>query len=160
MIVAFERRSPESIPTLMFSVPTSSPARRWCEGAAPSLSYGRSGRRSPAVRPSCSRRSASSGSSASWWTTRTREIGIRIALGATRSRVLRGVLVDAVKLAAWGVAGGLGLAFLWAREISWSTFGGIEPVVYAGAIAIALGVAVAALCPRPAAPRPSSRSSQ
>ena len=79
--------------------------------------------------------------------TRTREIGIRIALGATRSRVLRGVLVDAVKLAAWGVAGGLGLAFLWAREISWSTVGGIELVVYAGAIAIALGVAAAAALP-------------
>ena len=80
-------------------------------------------------------------------TTRTREIGIRIALGATRSRVLRGVLVDAVKLAAWGVAGGLGLAFLWAREISWSTVGGIELVVYAGAVAIALGVAAAAALP-------------
>ena len=80
-------------------------------------------------------------------TTRTREIGIRIALGATRSRVLRGVLVDAVKLAMWGVAGGLGLAFLWAREISWSSFGGIEPVVYLVAVAIALGVTVLAGLP-------------
>ena len=72
-----------------------------------------------------------------------------------------GVLVDAVKLAMWGVAGGLGLAFLWAREISWSSFGGIEPVVYAcRRRRLRWGSPCLLVCPRPAGPLPSSRSSQ
>ncbi len=79
--------------------------------------------------------------------TRTREIGIRIALGASRARVLRDVLTDAVKLALWGVAGGLALALAWASEISWASLGGIEPLFYAAAVAIALGVALLAGLP-------------
>jgi predicted permease len=79
--------------------------------------------------------------------TRTREIGIRIALGAARSRVVAGVLKDATKLAAWGVAGGLALAFLWAREIAWTPLGLVETLTYTVAVAIALGVAVLAALP-------------
>ena len=89
----------------------------------------------------------SSGSSAIW----SRRGRGRSGFGSRSVRHARescaGVLVDAVKPPSWGVAGGLGLAFLWAREISWSTVGGIELVVYAGAIAIALGVAAAAALP-------------
>ena len=47
--------------------------------------------------------------------TRTREIGIRVALGASRGRVLRDVLVDALKLVVPGIALGLALAVLWVR---------------------------------------------
>ena len=79
--------------------------------------------------------------------TRTREIGIRIALGASRSRVLRDVLTDSVKLAVWGVAGGLALAFIWAREVSWTEVGGVETAIYALAALIALGVALIAGLP-------------
>ena len=42
-------------------------------------------------------------SAVSW---RTREFGIRFALGAQRSRILAGVLIDGVTIAAIGVAAG------------------------------------------------------
>ena len=79
--------------------------------------------------------------------TRTREIGIRIALGATRSRVLGSVLVDAVKVAAPGVVVGLLLAFVAANEIAWASQQGVRPLVYTAAVAVALGVAVVAGLP-------------
>lgn len=56
-------------------------------------------------------------------------------------------LLDAVKLAAWGVGGGLALAFLWERETSWSSVGGVESLAYIAAVAIAFGVAMLASIP-------------
>lgn len=63
---------------------------------------------------------------------RTREIGVRVALGASRARVLRGVLVDAMKLVVPGIGVGLLLAILWVRlaDPAWYPLGGVEPLVY------------------------------
>jgi len=85
--------------------------------------------------------------------TRTREIGVRVALGASRGRVLRDVLGDALKLVVPGIVGGLLLAVLWVRLVdpSWYPLGGIEPLVYS--ISATIAFAVAALAGIPSARR-------
>jgi predicted permease len=81
--------------------------------------------------------------------TRTREIGVRVALGASRMRVLRDVLVDALKLVVPGIGVGLLLAVLWVRvaDPSWYSYGVVEPLVYSLAAATAFGVAALAGIP-------------
>ena len=81
--------------------------------------------------------------------TRTREIGVRAALGASRLRVLGEVLADALKLVVPGIGVGLVLAVLWVRvaDPSWYPLGGVEPLVYSLAAATAFGVAVLAGIP-------------
>jgi ABC-type antimicrobial peptide transport system permease subunit len=82
-------------------------------------------------------------------TMRTREIGVRVALGASSTRVVRDVLGDALKLVVPGIAVGLLLAVLWVRLVdpAWYPLGGVEPLVYSVAAAIAFGVAVLAGIP-------------
>jgi ABC-type antimicrobial peptide transport system permease subunit len=81
--------------------------------------------------------------------TRTREIGIRVALGASRGRVVRGVLADALKLVVPGIALGLLLAILWVRltDPAFYPLGGVEPLVYGWAAATSFFVAVLAGIP-------------
>ena len=81
--------------------------------------------------------------------TRTREIGVRVALGASRMRVLRDVLGSALLLVVPGIGVGLILGVLWVRQIdpSWYPLGGVEPLVYAGAAAVAFLVAALAGIP-------------
>ena len=85
--------------------------------------------------------------------TRTREIGVRVALGASRGRVLRDVLADALKLVVPGIGVGLLLAVLWVRvaDPSWYPLGGVEPLVYS--LAAATAFLVAALAGVPSARR-------
>ena len=92
-----------------------------------------------------SRRRASKSSLA----TRTREIGVRVALGASRTRVLGDVLADALKLVVPGIAVGLLLAVAWVRlaDPAWYPLGGVEPLVYTAAAAISFCVAVLAGIP-------------
>ena len=81
--------------------------------------------------------------------TRTREIGVRVALGASRARVLGDVLGDALKLVVPGIGVGLVVAVLWVRvaDPSWYPLGGVEPLVYSLAAATAVVVAVLAGVP-------------
>jgi len=53
----------------------------------------------------------------------TREIGIRLALGAQRSQVVRRVLRQGLVLTAFGLVAGLGLALIAARFLANELFG-------------------------------------
>jgi ABC-type antimicrobial peptide transport system permease subunit len=79
--------------------------------------------------------------------TRTREIGIRIALGASRSKVLSGVLWDAVKLVAPGVIGGALLAIPLVNEVSVYSPGIAEPLAYIIGAGASVGIALLASLP-------------
>ncbi|HYE87893.1 MAG TPA: ABC transporter permease [Vicinamibacterales bacterium] len=87
--------------------------------------------------------------------TRTREIGVRLALGARPSRVMGLVLARAMRMVVLGVLIGLPLAWMSSRLISRLSFGvsAMDPVAIGAAIAIlaAGGVAASALPARRAA---------
>lgn len=77
---------------------------------------------------------------------RTREIGIRIALGADAGQVRRLVLRQGLVLAAAGVAIGIVLAGIGTRVLESLLFGvsGLDPATFAGACALFAAVALVA----------------
>jgi putative ABC transport system permease protein len=77
---------------------------------------------------------------------RTNEIGIRLALGATRSQVARLVLTRAVSLALTGIAVGLAGAFFTARFLKSVVFqiSTTDPVIYAAVPLLLIVIALAA----------------
>src|SRR6185436_3944147 len=89
--------------------------------------------------------------------TRTRELAVRMALGATRLSVFRLMLSDVVKLVIPGVVGGLFTAAILIRtmgnvmgtplSVGTTPLGFMEPVIYAAASAIAITVALLAGVP-------------
>jgi predicted permease len=86
---------------------------------------------------------------------RTREIGIRMALGAASRQVMRSVLADALALVGAGVAIGCVAALALVRFISSLLYGvsSTDPAVYAGTAGIL--IAVGALASYPPARRAS-----
>jgi ABC-type antimicrobial peptide transport system permease subunit len=81
---------------------------------------------------------------------RVKEIGVRLALGATRGMVLRRVLVEGLSLAALGAGAGLALAFAGSRLLSSLLFGIVpaDPVTFAAAPLVLAAVAcLASLVP-------------
>jgi putative ABC transport system permease protein len=79
--------------------------------------------------------------------TRTREIAVRVALGASRRRVLGMILFDVVKLVAPGVAVGLILTAALNRlnaENMGISLSNVEYMAYVGGAAVAILVAVLA----------------
>ncbi|HUR22114.1 MAG TPA: ABC transporter permease [Vicinamibacterales bacterium] len=79
--------------------------------------------------------------------TRTREIGVRIALGASRLRVLGMIMKDTVKLVVPGVLVGFLPAAWFIREDAYYSLGLTEPLVYASAAAITVGAALLSALP-------------
>lgn len=79
-------------------------------------------------------------------THRTQEIGIRMAIGAQRSDVLRLVLGEGTRLAAFGVVIGIVVSFAITRLLSSLLFGisATDPFTFAGVAVLLSLVALAA----------------
>jgi ABC-type antimicrobial peptide transport system permease subunit len=82
---------------------------------------------------------------------RTKEIGIRMALGARKQQVLRTVLGEGLSLVLVGIAGGLGVAVIVQRAVA-SLLYGVQPVdlLTLSVTGTVLLVAGAAACALPA----------
>ncbi len=78
---------------------------------------------------------------------RTREIGIRVAVGAQRSTIFVGVLRDGLKLALAGLVIGAGLAILAGRAMSSMLYGvsALDPLAFVAVSALLLAVSFGAL---------------
>jgi putative ABC transport system permease protein len=79
-------------------------------------------------------------------TQQTREIGIRMAMGAERSHVLRLIVGQGLKLAGAGLAVGVLVSLALTRQLSSLLFGvsAYDPLTYAGVILILVFVALLA----------------
>jgi putative ABC transport system permease protein len=77
---------------------------------------------------------------------RTREIGIRIALGARRADVLQMTMKQALKLVGAGIMIGLAAAFLLTRVLASLLFGisATDPITFIGISVVLLAVAILA----------------
>jgi ABC-type antimicrobial peptide transport system permease subunit len=79
-------------------------------------------------------------------TQRTREIGIRIALGATPSAVTSLVVSDGIRQLGWGLAFGIGIAVASTRTLATLLYGvtASDPLTFVSIIALVAGVAFVA----------------
>jgi putative ABC transport system permease protein len=89
------------------------------------------------------------GTAAYWVATRSRDLGIRIALGANRHAVLKLVLARGLRLALWGGAAGMLASLAATRTLAASLLFETSPrdpsVLFAAAAAL-VGVALVACC--------------
>jgi ABC-type antimicrobial peptide transport system permease subunit len=81
-------------------------------------------------------------------TDRTREIGVRSALGASRSNILALVLRQGMSLARLGIVIGLGIAMIVSRFLVTLLFGisQVDPITYSCVAILFLGVSASACC--------------
>jgi predicted permease len=75
----------------------------------------------------------------------TQEIGIRLAIGATRADISRMVLRDAVTLVVWGSASGLGIALLVMRPLAMFLVANLTPSDPLSLVTVVIVLAVTAL---------------
>jgi ABC-type antimicrobial peptide transport system permease subunit len=81
-----------------------------------------------------------------WVSQRTYEIGLRVAMGATRQGVLTMILTQGLKVTLYGVAGGIVAALLLTRFLAALLYGvaATDVLTFAMVIALVLGVAIVA----------------
>jgi ABC-type antimicrobial peptide transport system permease subunit len=81
-----------------------------------------------------------------WVSQRTYEIGLRVAMGATRRGVLAMILTQGLKVTLYGVAGGIVAALLLTRFLAALLYGvaATDVLTFAMVIALVLGVAIVA----------------
>jgi putative ABC transport system permease protein len=79
-------------------------------------------------------------------TRRTREIGVRVAVGADTTDVVRLVMRQGLALAALGAGVGVGLAIVLASVLRGALYGisSFDPVAWGAALAVLFGAALAA----------------
>jgi predicted permease len=81
-----------------------------------------------------------------WVTQRTYEIGLRVAIGATRGRIVSMVLAQGLRVALYGIAAGVIAALAATRFLASLLYGvgATDPFTFAAVTALVLGVAIAA----------------
>ena len=81
-----------------------------------------------------------------WVTQRTYEIGVRVAIGATRRRIVSMVLVQGLRVALYGIGAGVLAAFAMTRFLASLLYGvgAADPVTFAAVIALVFAVATTA----------------
>ena len=86
------------------------------------------------------------GSVSYWVAQRTFEIGVRMALGATKRRVVAMVLAEGLRVALYGVAAGIAAALAVTRFLASLLYGvsSTDPFTFVGVTALVLAVTVSA----------------
>lgn len=81
-----------------------------------------------------------------WVTQRTFEIGVRVAIGATRRRIVSMVLLQGLRVALYGVGAGILAALAVTRFLASLLYGigATDPLTFAAVIALVIGVAITA----------------
>jgi len=81
-----------------------------------------------------------------WVTQRTYEIGLRVAIGATRNRIVSMILAQGLRVAPYGIVAGVIVALAATRFLASLLYGvgATDPLTFAAVTALVLAVAITA----------------
>ena len=81
-----------------------------------------------------------------WVTQRTYEIGLRVAIGATRNRIISMILAQGLRVALYGIVAGVIVALAATRFLASLLYGvgATDPLTFAAVTALVLAVAITA----------------